>query len=54
MMHLCQFGQNLAIGSEDRVQTRLFRFDPGDLINQGKVNKFNYSLRPPNDVHEPV
>ena len=24
MMHLCQFGQNLASGSEDRVQTRLF------------------------------
>ena len=23
-MYLCQFGQNLAIGSEDRVQTKLF------------------------------
>ena len=25
MMCLCQFGENLAIGSEDRMQTRLFQ-----------------------------
>ena len=35
MMYLWQFSVNLAIGSEDRVQTRLFRklYDPGDLEN---------------------
>ena len=41
MMYLCQFGQNLAIGSEDRVQTRLFIewYDPGDIEIQVKVTK---------------
>ena len=27
MMYLCQFGQNLAIGLEDRVQTKLFNIE---------------------------
>ena len=36
-MCLCQFGLNLAIGSEDRVQTQLFRKVMGacDLDGQG-------------------
>ena len=25
MVYLCQFGKNLAIGSDDRMQTRLFQ-----------------------------
>ena len=34
MMYLCLFGLNLAIGSEDRVKTRLFHsYDYGDLEN---------------------
>ena len=34
MMYLCQFGQNLAIGLEDRLQIRLsHRVDPGDFEN---------------------
>ena len=35
-MYLRQFGWNLAIGSEDRAQTRLIdrvNYDPGDLKN---------------------
>ena len=34
-LYLYQFGQNLAIGSEDRAQTRLFHsiYDPGDREN---------------------
>ena len=41
MMYLRQFDQNLAIGSEDRVQTKLFMelYDPGDLENKVKVTK---------------
>ena len=43
MTNLCQFGQNLLIGKEDREQTRLFHsvtvlYDPSDLENDMKVN----------------
>ena len=35
-MYLCQFGQNMVIGSEDRVQklsSFIELYDPGDLEN---------------------
>ena len=39
MMYLCQLGQNLVIGSEDRAQKSPFLelYDPGDLGNKIKV-----------------
>ena len=43
-MYLCQFGQNLSIGSEDRYKTRLFNRviefgESGDLENEIKIIK---------------
>ena len=35
MMYLCQFGQNLTIGVEDKVQTRLFT----ELDQLGEIEK---------------
>ena len=40
MNYLCQFGQNLFIGYEDRVQISLFIiYVPGDLVNKVEVTK---------------
>ena len=39
MSFLCQFGKNLVIGLEDRVQTNLFIYVPGDLVNKVEVTK---------------
>ena len=39
MMYLCQFGQNLAIGEEDRVQTSLFLYVPEDHVYKVEVTK---------------
>ena len=52
MMYLCQFGQNLAIGAEDRVQVRLFHTYYLILIKYtGKDDQIliNY-YNPPNDI----
>ena len=41
MSYLCQFGKNLVISWEDRVQTSFFFFIyvPGDLVNKVEVTK---------------
>ena len=42
IMYLYQFGQNQAIGSEDRVQTRLWKLDQGhkNLFVLAVLNKY--------------
>ena len=39
MNYLCQFGQNLVIGLEDRVRQSFFISVPGDLVNKVEVTK---------------
>ena len=50
MKNLCQLGQNLVIGKEDREQTRLFHsvtalYDSSEVEKEMKVNLSNHLLR---------